>query len=344
MYYAGMHWPENAGGEHPSREYIANLPGVVNGIALICSPSARYHYELLRSKAYRVIWRAIPREGKRPAELGWDANSVADECLNLYDEQKHAGLEYFLPLNELQFPKENGGPFPGYGEMAQNLARLRVQLRRKLSQQYPQASVRLLFPAWVPTNELAHLDDWRAEAELWDGLCLHAYGSSTDIVNRYADYRAYFQDTPIVLGEWNGPNEYDTLSMLAKIELADPNFLGATYYIWETNNPGEHQLSVWGNPDRLWVFQNPPLAQPSRPPEPMPEPPTPTPPIPEEPTVPEFQFGFKAKADELGPEVVGEPLEDEQYIGDNVSMQFTTTGVMMYSKQANIVHFLAGSK
>src|SRR6266496_2292012 len=179
MYYAGMHWPENAGGEHPSREYIANLPGVRDGITLICSPSARYHYDFLRRLCPRVIWRAIPRQGKLPAQLGWEPNRVADECLNLWDEQPHGGDEFFCPLNELQFVKENGGEFPGYGVMAQNLGRLRLQLHRKFEQQYPQSMVRLVFPAWVPSDDGYFTDEWLGEAVLWDVINLHAYGGAS---------------------------------------------------------------------------------------------------------------------------------------------------------------------
>lgn len=58
--------------------------------------------------------------------------------------------------------------------------------------------------------------------------------------------------------------------------------------------------------------------------------------------VAQFQHGFKAKADELGADVVGEPLEDETYIGDNFSRQFTERGILFYSVIANKVHFVAG--
>jgi hypothetical protein len=55
-----------------------------------------------------------------------------------------------------------------------------------------------------------------------------------------------------------------------------------------------------------------------------------------------FQFGFKDKADELGESVVGVPLENEYYIGDHHSFQMTSKGLMVYSKEANKVLFLAG--
>jgi hypothetical protein len=57
--------------------------------------------------------------------------------------------------------------------------------------------------------------------------------------------------------------------------------------------------------------------------------------------MPEYQLGMKAKAEELGRAVVGEPLEDEAYVAPNYALQFTTRGVLVYSKRANRVHFLA---
>jgi hypothetical protein len=55
--------------------------------------------------------------------------------------------------------------------------------------------------------------------------------------------------------------------------------------------------------------------------------------------MPEFHFGFKDLADKLGPTVVGEPVSDETYLSEDVSIQFTTTGMMMYTKSGNTPHF-----
>jgi len=267
MRHAGIGWPENAGGEHPSRDYILGMPGM-QGAVTICSPSARYHYDYIRRGAPNatVVWRAIPRRGLLPAELGWDANRVADECLNLWNEQPHTtnSPEWFLPLNELQFAFENGGPFPGYGVMAENLGKLRLQLRRKFSQKYPDLDVRLMFPAWVPQDDGDRLDEWATEAQQWSGIALHCYGSADTMRERYRSYRDAFPTLPIFVGEWNsnheGHDELRSLVMWGEVAAHDPLFLGATYYIWETSNTGEQDLSIWGNPDREELFRNPPLA------------------------------------------------------------------------------------
>jgi hypothetical protein len=181
MRHAGIHWPSNANGEHPSVDAILSMPGIREGCCLITAESARYWYRSLRAASPLVVWRAIPRVGKLPAQLGWEPNKVADECLNLWNEQPHAGSEWFLPLNELQFEKEAGAAFPGYTRMAEHLAQVRLQLRRKFTQQYPGAEVRLMFPAWVPGDDLEHADEWISEARQWEGVCLHAYGSAGEI-------------------------------------------------------------------------------------------------------------------------------------------------------------------
>lgn len=273
MKHAGIHFPENAGGEHPNIETILSMPGISRGCTLICSPSARYWYRQARGASPLVVWRSIPRQGKLPALLGWDARRVADECLNLWDEQPHGGTEWFLPLNELQFEREAGGPFPGYAAMADNLRRLRLELRKR----FDGSDVRLMFPAWVPQDDMDRADDWYAEASAWDAVCLHAYGSSGAMWERYQSYRGRFPNHRLFVGEWNsnheGHDERASLVMWADVANVDPGFMGAAYYIWETRNAGEGDLSIWGNPGRLHLFQNPPIVEePSPQPEPEPEP------------------------------------------------------------------------
>ena len=57
--------------------------------------------------------------------------------------------------------------------------------------------------------------------------------------------------------------------------------------------------------------------------------------------MPEYLFGIKVKAEELGEAVVGEPVEDETYWPDGShSVQQTTKGLFIYSKEANEVGFL----
>ena len=278
MKHAGIHWPENAGGEHPSREAIVELPGM-QGASLICSPSARYHYQFIRERCPSaiVVWRAIPRVGKLPAQLNWEPGRVADECLNLWDEQPHSGVEWFTPLNELQFLKESGENFRGYSYVSAKLGAIRLVLQDRFRELGH--TVRLVWPAWVPSDDGTFLDEWREEARLWDAIGLHCYGSAETMRSRYQSYRDAFPGKPIFVGEWNSNHEeHDeraSLEMWADISNTDSLFLGATYYIWETHNAGEGDLSIWGNGERYGLFLNPPvvsLPEPEPIPEPEPEP------------------------------------------------------------------------
>lgn len=236
------------------------MPGVRQGCTLICADSARYWYRQARGASPLVVWRAIPRQGRLPADLDWIGKRVADECLNLWDEQPHDGAEWFLPLNELQFEREAGESFPGYRTVAERLDGLRREFRKRLP------GVNLMFPAWVPTDDLERSSEWVARAQAWDGICLHVYGGAQEMHDRYWAYRALFGATmPLFVGEWNanytGADERESLEMWANVAASDPQFLGATYYIWETHNSGEHDLSIWGNPARLALFRDPPTVQ-----------------------------------------------------------------------------------
>jgi len=283
--HAGTFWPANAGGEHPDASTILGLPGS-GSLVFIAADSARYWWRQVKGRAQTAVWRGLPRPDRLPADLGWDANRVADECMNLFDEQEHSGVEWFTPLNELQFSKESGEQWHGYADMAVKLARLRIQLRRKFSQKYPAATIKILFPAWVPGDDLAHADEWLDEAMQWDGLRVHAYNNADEVKSRYWAHRNILIDRygehgrqfPILVDETNanhtGADERAMVTANAEICRDDPHCLGFCWYIWETNNDGEHDLSIWGNPDRLQLFLSPPTVQPAPipAPEPIPQP------------------------------------------------------------------------
>lgn len=65
---------------------------------------------------------------------------------------------------------------------------------------------------------------------------------------------------------------------------------------------------------------------------------------PTEPTMPQFNFGFKDLADQLGPAVVGTPLTDEIYPNPDYSYQLTTTGKMEYYKSVNKTYFFRAAQ
>ena len=59
-------------------------------------------------------------------------------------------------------------------------------------------------------------------------------------------------------------------------------------------------------------------------------------------SVPQFQLGFKALADQV-PSVVGSPIEDEHWGDSGDSLQQTTKGLMAWRKADNWTAFTDGS-
>lgn len=290
MRHAGMHWPTMA--ERPDRQTITSLPGVAQGVLVILADSARFHYEKIRQEApgCTVVWRALPRPDRTPAALGWDAEAIADECLNLWDEQPHHGTEWFTPLNELQFPWESGEePFAGFGVTAERLRRLRRALRRRFNDLGH--TVKLIFPAWGPDQPNGKVDapfdaanEWLSEAMDWDVIGMHVYSHtdgnpehlgarnvtrSHEVMRRLLRERfgEDGQAKPIIYTEMNANHnpdisEREMVRAAANVCAADPNCLGYAWYIWETERENERDMSVWGNDARVALFQNPPVASP----------------------------------------------------------------------------------
>src|SRR5688500_14443347 len=204
--HAGLHWP--TGGENPNRQTIYDMPGVAQGGLILLSESARFWYDEARMKCPLVVWRGLPRsqENKLPADLNWNPKLLADEVLNLWNEQPHYGREYFVPLNELQFPFESGhDSFPGFAFMAEMLGLLRVELRRRLPE-----NVKLVWPAWGPDQPYmdAPFDavrEWFHEAAKWDVISAHVYSHNTgdpshfgaaNVDRTHAWYRSVFPNHP----------------------------------------------------------------------------------------------------------------------------------------------------
>ena len=291
MRHAGMHWPTMA--ERPNRQAITSLPGVQNGVLVILADSARFHYNAVRQEAPNciVVWRALPRVDKLPAHLDWNPEAVADECLNLFDEQPHGGTEWFTPLNELQFELESGEPFPGFGVTAERLGRLRPALRRRFSDRG--LNVRLIFPAWGPDqpngvdSPFVSADEWLSEAMAWDAIGMHVY-SHTDgdpehrgprnVTRTHEVMRRLLSDRfgdagrvkPIIYTEMNANrdprvSDRDMLSAAARVCASDPHCLGYAYFIWETEREHETIFNVFGNDERMALFQNPPAVEPREP-------------------------------------------------------------------------------
>lgn len=293
MRHAGMHWPTMA--ERPNRQAITSLPGVQNGVLVILADSARFHYQRIRDEAPNctVVWRALPRGDRLPAHLDWDADALADECLNLWDEQPHDGTEWFTPLNELQFPWESGEPeFTGFRTTAERLGRLRLALRQRFASLGH--DVRLIFPPWGPDQPNGRVDapflaadEWMAEAMAWDAIGMHVYShldgdpehrGPRNVTRTHEVMRRLLTERfgepgrvkPLIYTEMNanrdpGVDDGDMLRAAAGVCASDPNCLGYAYYIWETEREHETIFNVFGNDARMALFRDPPTVEPLEP-------------------------------------------------------------------------------
>jgi hypothetical protein len=306
---------------------------------LMLSTEGRYHHDAAVAAGKKVLWRAIPRIGKRPAELGWSPARFVAETINLTDAPSQPIMD-FVWANELDLNGERGDNADDFQGLDQRYALIGgwaysvVTLLRQWS-----PAARIHWPAWTPDHHaIDFLWRWRDAASLCDVIDFHGYDSLANIERQYTAYRQAFPSKPLALTEWHCKGDVEeerrTLQWLAETMDADPLFEAAYFFIWRWwDHPGwwDDRWDIEHTPARLALFMDPPTV--TRVPEPTPEP---------EPDMPEYKFGFKAKADELGPAVVGNPLEDEYYIGDHHSIQMTEKGVMVYSKEANAVRFLAG--
>ena len=278
MRHAGLHLPNGPG----DYDAIARLPG---SAFLILATEARYHYGRLRQARPDAlwVWRAIPRHGRRPAELGYDPSRMAGECLNLWEEQAHGGREHFLALNELNLNYERGdgqddfqGLYERYRMLASFLDDLKTNLRGVLG-----TGVDIHFPPWAPGHyEWEHAHLWAPVADTYQVVHFHAYGTAEEQETEYRRYRSALPGKALFCGEWNTggrgvEEDRRALEMWARVCAEDPLLLGVTYFVWHWYDGWSDQFNVDDNPARLALFATPPVAAVAPPqPPPVPEPDT----------------------------------------------------------------------
>lgn len=198
------------------------------------------------------------------------------------------------------------------------------------------------FPAFTPDHgALAYVDMWRQAAERHDVIDFHAYDSLDKIQRQYQGYRNAFPDSFLALTEWHCRGDVEeerrVLQWLAELKGTDRLFDAAYRFIYRWDNAAswwDKSFEVESRSDMMTLFMNPPQVESSV---------EPTPPTEQEPPMPEspeYQFGFKDEADRLGADVVGEPLAGEEP-PDAFTFQMTSKGLMIYSKTANVSHFIA---
>lgn len=264
---------------------------------------------------------------------------VCDQLAPLVGAMLAGGVRDLVVGNELNHPIE-GRVLPP-DQTASRLASLHSALRAR----FP--SIRLHLPAFSPgfPNWLEYLAEARRAGVACDVVDVHAYGSLEGLIGTVQEAHRVWPEKPICITEFN----FGAGNRVNLVEYADTvlrfhqwcvqqGYLDGPphWFIWEWDHPDTAlptSLNLKGSP--LEPFYRDVLAK-------NPAGMVTNPPV-QEGKVYQFQFGMKAKAEELGEAVVGRPISPEQYIGDQFSIQFTEKGMMVYSKQANRVHFFPAS-
>lgn len=271
MRHAGVHWPNG-----PEPERVWYLPGTTT---VMLDAEARWHYDRYRSihPDRLVLWRSIARP---PEELGWDPERYVDEVLKCWPEQPHWGTEHLVPANELNLNYERGDSlddwdFPTMEAVYDRVARFLDEVWWELYERgYSESSggPLLHYPAWAPGHYLReNAEAWVKKAKRWDVIDFHAYGTAEEIEDEYRWFREQFPTHPLYLSEWNprdtGEDLRRVLERLAAIADSDPNFLGASYFIWRwhTGKDARPEYDVEGNAEREALFFAPPRPSPKEP-------------------------------------------------------------------------------
>jgi GH25 family lysozyme M1 (1,4-beta-N-acetylmuramidase) len=288
--HSGVGWPTGAA----DLSAVFSLP---SPNLLMLATEGRYHYDEAVRAGKRCLWRAVPRLGKRPAELKWSPARFMTEALNLTDEPT-LPIRDFVFGNELDLAPERGDNEDDWSNLENRYALIggwAYSLIPMLRQALPGA--RLHWPAFTPDHDaIMWVDHWRASADLCDVIDFHAYDSLAHIQNAYHDYRNEFPTQPLALTEWHCKGDLDeerrVLQWLAETMAVDPMFEAAYFFIWRWwDHPGwwDDSWDIEHTPARLALFRDPPTAAIAEPPPPpMPDPPPPD----TEPIMPETSPGI----------------------------------------------------
>jgi hypothetical protein len=269
--HAGFGFPTG-----PEPERIWTMPAT---IVLMLDPEARFHYNTWRrrSDSETVLWRPI---GRPPATLDFNVQHYVDSLALLWSEQEHGGTEHFIVGNEFNLNYERGDDEDDwnpdvmasvYQRFGSFLSDCLVELRGR-----GLGDIRFHFPAWSPGHFLReNADAWVPTAEQYDVVDFHAYGDVEALKSEYDWYRTVFPGKMLCLTEWHGgrqegpPEEGDNdrvrqdMKWLAAVVRDDPNFLGATYFIWKWHRPSGESFrwDIEGNEAYQELFSAPPSAE-----------------------------------------------------------------------------------
>jgi hypothetical protein len=141
---------------------------------LMLSTEGRWHHDAAIRAGKRVLWRAIPRIGKRPAELGWSPAKFVAETINLTDAPS-LPITDFIPWNELDLQDERGDLEDDWSNLERRYALIggwALSVVQSLKQWSP--GTRIHFGAWTPDHHaLDHVTRWLEAARNCDVIdCL----------------------------------------------------------------------------------------------------------------------------------------------------------------------------
>jgi hypothetical protein len=274
-------------------DYRHSGMGAANGPqdwgALIALPSPRLlmlsseHWEYDRAvRADKLIlWRAIARQGHRPAEVGYSPARYVDEILRHTDEISEP-IRAFVGWNELDLRDERGDGEDDWNDLPKRyalLGKFQREVVAMLRQRLP--GVEIHYGAWTPDHfALDFITLWLEAARATDCIDFHAYDSLDNIKAAYHAYRNEFSDKPLALTEWHCRGDVEeerrVLQWLADTMAGDPLFDAAYRFIWEWHGAAswwDDSFDVVRRPEMVALFARPPLAaiESSQPNEPDPD-------------------------------------------------------------------------
>lgn len=234
---AGMGWPNG-----PVNDDILNLP---SSRLLMLASEARWHHDRAALAGKRVLWRAVPRNGYRPAEVDYNASTFSQEALRHIGDAKHS-IDGFVAWNELDLNYERGDDADDFADLYSRygaLGRFQSRVIERLRSQLP-GGTPLHYGAWTPDHgALDYLNIWQEAALACDVVDFHAYRSLAQIQDQYSRYRAAFPQKPLALTEWHCygdlEEERKVMAWLCQVADADPLFAAAYFFIWRWDDPAE---------------------------------------------------------------------------------------------------------
>jgi hypothetical protein len=234
---------------------------------LLMLNSEHWHHDRAVDEGKRVLWRAVAREGKRPAELNYRADRYVAEIMRHTDDVREP-IRAFIGWNELDLNYERGDGDNDFDDLDARYERVGAFLGRvvtRLRAALP-TGCDLHFGAWTPDHgALDHLAAWREAADACDVVDFHAYESLDRIKAAYAAYRSAFPGRRLALTEWHCRGDFAeerrVLGWLAAAMRDDKLFEAAYFFIYRWHGAASWWSDDWDiehNAERRALFMDPP--------------------------------------------------------------------------------------